>query len=221
MERHFTHELESLKTFLIKMASMVETNLVSSIQALMERNELLAAKVIENDRRIDSLEIEIDNIILDLLALQHPVASDLRFIIAAQKINNDLERISDHAVNIAQSVPAFKTPQAAGDMIDIPTMVDLAKAMLRDALDSFIRVDPSLAQSVIKQDDVMDDLNRKMSRKVVELIKAGTQSIESGLELNRVSRNLERVADLTTNIAEEVIFLSQARIVKHGAGEKL
>ncbi|MEK6565647.1 MAG: phosphate signaling complex protein PhoU [Bacteroidota bacterium] len=221
MERHFTHELESLKTFLIKMASMVETNLVSSIQALMERNELLAAKVIENDRRIDSLEIEIDNIILDLLALQHPVASDLRFIIAAQKINNDLERISDHAVNIAQSVPAFKTPQAAGDMIDIPTMVDLAKAMLRDALDSFIRVDPSLAQSVIKQDDVMDDLNRKMSRKVVELIKAGTQSVESGLELNRVSRNLERVADLTTNIAEEVIFLSQARIVKHGAGEKL
>ncbi|MEK7669930.1 MAG: phosphate signaling complex protein PhoU [Bacteroidota bacterium] len=221
MERHFTHELESLKTFLIKMASMVETNLVSSIQALMERNEPLAAKVIENDRRIDSLEIEIDNIILDLLALQHPVASDLRFIIAAQKINNDLERISDHAVNIAQSVPAFKTPQAAGDMIDIPTMVDLAKAMLRDALDSFIRVDPSLAQSVIKQDDVMDDLNRKMSRKVVELIKAGTQSVESGLELNRVSRNLERVADLTTNIAEEVIFLSQARIVKHGAGEKL
>jgi phosphate transport system protein len=93
--------------------------------------------------------------------------------------------------------------------------------MLRDALDSFIRVDPSLAQSVIKQDDVMDDLNRKMSRKVVELIKAGTQSVESGLELNRVSRNLERVADLTTNIAEEVIFLSQARIVKHGAGEKL
>ncbi len=221
MERHFTHELESLKTFLIKMASMVETNLVSSIQALLEKNEPLAATVIENDGRIDSLEIEIDNIILDLLALQHPVASDLRFIIAAQKINNDLERISDHAVNIAQSVPAFKAQQAPGDMLDIPAMVGFAKAMLRDALDSFIRVDPSLAQSVIKQDDSIDELNRRMSRKVVELIKAGKQSVEWGLELSRISRNLERVGDLTTNIAEEVIFLSQARIVKHGAGEKL
>ncbi len=220
MERYFTHELESLKTFLVKMASMVEANLGSSIQALLERNPELAGKVIENDKRIDSLEIEIDNSVLDLLALQHPVASDLRLIIAAQKINNDLERIGDHAVNIAQSV-AFLPPLKAGDMLDIPKMVDLSKTMLRNALDSFIRLDASLAQSVIKQDDLMDDMNRQMSRKVAEQVKAGDQPVESGLELARVSRNLERIADLTTNIAEEVIFLSQARIVKHGAGGTL
>jgi phosphate transport system protein len=220
MERHFVRELESLKTTIIKMASIVEDDVVKSIQALIERNAKLSAEVIENDNRVDALEIEIDNAIIDLLALQQPLASDLRFIIAAQKINNDLERIGDHAVNIAEAVETFLRSKEGEELLDIPKMAEIAKTMLRHTIDSFIQVDPMLAQSVLENDDMIDELNRKMNSKVIELVRANQKSLECGLELMRVSRNLERIADLTTNIAEDVIFLTQARVVKHHFEEK-
>jgi phosphate transport system protein len=220
MERHFQRELESLKTSLIKMGSVVEENIAFAIRTVLEKSDDLAHKVIETDKRVDALEIEIDNAVIDLLALQQPVASDLRFIIAAQKINNDLERIGDHAVNIAQAAEALCSLPNVEMLEEIPKMADITKMMLKEALDSFILLDPAKARLVIKTDDQIDDLNRLVARRIIELVKSNAQTIECGLELSRVSRNLERVADLTTNIAEEVIFHTQARVVKHHADEK-
>jgi phosphate transport system protein len=220
MERHFQKELESVKTSLIKMGNIVEENISYALQALLERNESLAQKVIENEERINALEIEIDNAIVDLLALQQPVASDLRFIIAAQKINNDLERIGDHAVNIAEADLNLIKIKPIDSLLELPKMAVTTKLMLRQALDSFILLDPKLAQMVLESDDQIDELNRSMTTEVIELLKSDNRTIEFGLELVRISRNLERVADMSTNIAEEVIFYIQARVIKHHAEEK-
>jgi phosphate transport system protein len=220
MERHFQRELESLKTSLIKMGSVVEENIAFAIRTVLERSDDLAHRVIETDKRVDALEIEIDNAVIDLLALQQPVASDLRFIIAAQKINNDLERIGDHAVNIAEAAETLYSLPKVEMLEEIPKMADITRTMLKDALDSFILLDPAKARLVLDTDDQIDDLNRLVARRIIELVRSNTQTIECGLELSRVSRNLERVADLATNIAEEVIFHTQARVVKHHADEK-
>ncbi|MGB2868036.1 MAG: phosphate signaling complex protein PhoU [Bacteroidota bacterium] len=217
MERHFERELESLKTMLIKMGSVVEENVDKALKALVDENSTLAASVIESDDRVNSLEIEIDNAVIDILALHQPVASDLRMIIAAQKINNDLERIGDHAVNIAESVLALVQSSTKEPLLEIPKMAAVTTSMLRHALDSFILLDPKLARTVLERDDEIDNLNREMTKAVVEIIKGNTRIIEGAMQLVRVSRNLERIADLATNIAEEVIFLTQARVVKHHA----
>jgi phosphate transport system protein len=219
MERHFQHELESLKTMLIKMGSVVEENVSHSLQALLDQNEPLAHTVFADEERINAMELEIDNAIIDLLALQQPVASDLRFIVATQKINNDLERIGDHAVNIAESDLNLLKVKPIESLLELPKMIVTTKFMLRQALDSFILLDPKMAQSVLENDDQVDTLNRDMVSEVIELLKADRQNIECGLELIRISRNLERIADISTNIAEEVIFHTQARIVKHHAKE--
>jgi len=219
MERRFERELESLKTSLIKMGSVVEDNVNEAVRALLSGQVDLAQQVIAADGRVNALEIEIDNAVIDLLALQQPVASDLRFIIAAQKINNDLERIGDHAVNIAESVPILSNIGNQELLLDIPRMCSIALEMLKDALDGFIMLDTGLARKVLGQDDVIDELNRKMTNQVIAQLRDGKQTIECGLDLIRVSRNLERVADLATNIAEEVIFYTQARVVKHHAEE--
>jgi len=219
MDRHFQHELESLKTMLIKMGSVVEDNISNALQALLEQKGSLAQKVFENEDRINTLELEIDNAIFDLLALQQPVASDLRFIIASQKINNDLERIGDHAVNIAESDLNLMKIKPIDSLLELPKMAVTTKTMLRNALDSFILLDPKLAQTVLETDDQIDDLNRSMTVSVIELLKSDRHTIECGLEFIRISRNLERIADISTNIAEEVIFHTQARVVKHHAEE--
>lgn len=216
MQRHFEMELESLKTNLIKMASVVEEAIGSSLKAFLEQDKQLAKQIIEGDKRINSLEIEIDFAIIDLLALQQPVAVDLRLILAAQKINNDLERIGDHAVNIAESALTIAQTSVKEPMLSLPKMCALAQHMLRDAIDSFIHNDPKLAQSVLDRDDLMDDMNRETSKDVIAVMKDSCEMIEGCLHLMRISHNLERVADLATNIAEEVIFITQARLVKHG-----
>lgn len=218
MQRHFEQELESLKTNLIKMGSIVEEAVAESLKALMSRDTQLAQRIIDRDDRINSLEIEIDNAIVDLLALQQPVAIDLRLILAAQKINNDLERIGDHAVNIAESAIAMM--QSKDSFLKVPQMGELVQTMLRNAIDGFIHGDPSLGKKVLENDDVVDELNRSMTREVIQLLNNNKMSIEGGVDLIRVSRNLERVADLATNIAEEVIFIAQARVVKHNAETK-
>ncbi|MBP1658785.1 MAG: phoU 2 [Bacteroidetes bacterium] len=216
MERHFERELEGLKTMLMKMASMAEDNYHLGIRSVLEKDKKLAELT---DVRVDALEMEIDNAIVDILALQKPVASDLRLIIAAQKINNDLERISDHAVNIAQSALTLADSPHIMSMMNIPTMAERTRAMLRDSLDAFLYLDPEKARAVCKQDDQIDDMNRSNARDVIGLIGAKTLPVEEALDLIRVSRNLERVADLATNIAEEVVFLTQARNIKHHAEE--
>lgn len=201
------------------MGSVVEENFDFAIQSVLEHNNSLAQHVIDTDNRVNSLEIEIDNAVIDLLALQQPVASDLRFIIAAQKINNDLERIGDHAVNIAESALNLLKHKKLESLLEIPKMATITKLMLRHALDSFILLDPKIAHSLLETDDQIDELNRSMMTEVIELLKSDKRTIECGLELIRISRNLERVADMSTNIAEEVIFHTQARVVKHHAEE--
>jgi phosphate transport system protein len=220
MERHFHKELESLKTALVKMGSVVEENVSDSIRSVIDKSPILADRVIETDLRVDALEIEIDNAIVDLLALQQPVASDLRFILAAIKINNDLERISDHAVNIAQSAQALCSMTNAPILDEIPQMALITKTMLKEAIDSFILQNPAMAQKVLKSDDQIDDLNRIVTMKVIQLMKDDNETVECDMQLSRISRNLERIADLTTNIAEDVLFHTQARVVKHHAEER-
>jgi phosphate transport system protein len=220
MERRFEKELESLKTTLIRMGSVVEEQCKHAIKSVLEEDAALAQLVIDSDDRVNSFEIEIDNAVVDILALQQPVASDLRLILTAQKISNDLERIGDHAVNIAESTVQLAKTRPKEPLMEIPKMADISQAMLRDALDSFIHVSPELAQAVLKRDDIIDDMNRSMTLEVIELLQKNKRFIQGGLELIRVSRNLERVADLATNIAEDVIFLAQARVVKHHAEEK-
>jgi phosphate transport system protein len=217
MKRHFEQELESLKTNLIKMASIAEEAVGSATEALLHQDSAVAQKVIEGDRRLNALEIENDNAIIDLLALQQPVAVDLRFILAAQKLNNDLERIGDHAVNIAESVVVIARTRPDGPLLELPEMAKIAQEMLRDAIDAFLHNDPRLGQKVLQQDDQIDELNRKMTQEALQVMKANTAMIEGSLELIRVSKNLERVADLATNIAEEVIFIANAKLVKHHA----
>lgn len=219
MERHFQKELEALKTLLIKMGSMAEENFRRAVEATQTHNYDAASAIIVADKRVDALEIEIDNAILDLLALQQPVARDLRLIIAAQKINNDLERISDHAVNIAQAVLNLQQYENIPLFSELEEMETLTRRMLKDALDSFILLDTSLARTVLTADDSIDLLNKNVSRHIIHLVKENPLFIEPALEFSRISRNIERVGDLSTNIAEEVIFLTQARIVKHHADE--
>ncbi|MCX6137776.1 MAG: phosphate signaling complex protein PhoU [Ignavibacteriales bacterium] len=217
MERRFERNLEDLKTALAKMGSVAEESLGVALKALLSGDQVLAQRVFEMEEKINRLEIEIDTAIIDLLALNQPVAGDLRFIIATQKINNDLERIGDHAVNIAESVLTLQTLPGVSIPPEIHQMVEIARTMLKQALDSFILLDTSLARTVLRTDDQIDDLNRLMAQQVITQVKNNVLTIEGGLELIRISRNLERIADLSTNIAEDVIFETEARVVKHHA----
>jgi len=220
MERHFVQEIENLKTNLIKMGSSAEQSIAEAIRALLERKKDIAQRVIDQDKQIDLFEILIDDAVVDLLALQQPVASDLRFILAASKINNDLERIGDHAVNIAESAVVCADLPPLMPLVDIPQMAQITKGMLRDAIDGFIHGNPTLCRAVLKNDDIVDDLNRKVVQALVDMMRNDSRSINHALELIRVSRNLERVADLATNIAEEVIFMAEAQVVKHHLQDK-
>ena len=217
MQRHFVQEIESLKSNLIRMGSFAEQAIADSIRALLEQDAEVARRVIEQDKQVDLFEILNDESVVDLLALQQPVASDLRFILAASKINNDLERIGDHAVNIAESALACVAMSPVPQIVDIPQMAQITKGMLRDAIDGFIHGNAQVSRAVLQSDDLIDKLNRQTCSKLVDMMRRDQGSIEHALELIRVSRNLERVADLATNIAEEVIFATEAMVVKHKA----
>jgi phosphate transport system protein len=217
MHRHFEYELDGLKSNIIKIASLAEQAISDSIKALVEHDTALAQHVIANDKQIDLYEVTIDNHVVDILALQQPVAVDLRFILAASKINTDLERVGDHAVNIAQSAIKLVDMSPAKSSADISVMAETTKQMLRDAIDAFIHKDAKRCRAVLANDDTIDNLNRKVVADLVEAMRKNPDVIEEALDLIRVSRNLERVADLTTNIAEQVIFMAEARVVKHQA----
>ena len=215
MERHFVQELENLKTQVVRMGSMVEQSVELSIKSLLERREELARQVLSQEERVNAFEIEIDNAVVDLLALQQPVASDLRFILAAMKINNDLERIGDHAVNIAESAISCAARPTLNVKLELPRMGVVTQTMLKDTLDGFIHKDAAVCRAVLQNDDVIDELNKRIFMDLENVIRSDPSTIEQALDLIRVSRNLERIADLTTNIAEEVIFVAEAQVVKH------
>jgi len=214
-EHHFHAELESLKTQLLSMASLVEESIHKSIQAMVERSEELAQEVISSDDAINMAEIKIDDFCLKLLALHQPAAIDLRFITSGMKINNDLERMGDQAVNIAErALELLKEPQLK-PLIDLPRMAELAQKMVRDSLDAFVRQDPELARDVCRRDDEVDALNDQVFRELLTYMMQDPHTITRAVHLLLVGRHLERIADHATNIAEDVIYLVQGRTIKH------
>jgi phosphate transport system protein len=215
MERHFVHELEDLKSSIIRMGSMAETAMKDAVRAFLHRDSALGRRVIDQEHVINELEVANDEAVVRLLALQQPVATDLRLILAALKLNNDLERIGDHAVNIAESALATKLDENSPVRPDILRMGEFTQRMLRDALDGFIHNDAAMCRAVLGLDDMIDELNKKIVNDMVAVIRSSPDKVETALDIVRVSRNLERVADLATNIAEEVIFVAEAQVVKH------
>ena len=217
MERHFEQDLEALKEQLLLMGGRAESVVQKSIRALERRDAPLANEVFSDDHVIDRHEIEIEERCIRLLALQQPLARDLRFITAALKISNDLERVGDHAVNIAGSALRLAAEPELKPLVDIPRMEVLATGMLREALDNFVRQDSESARRLVRRDDEVDNLNRQLFRELISFMVEDPRTISRALELILVARNLERVADLATNIAEEVVFIAEARIIKHHA----
>jgi phosphate transport system protein len=216
MERqHFDQELQALKNRLLNMGALAEERVHQAIQALVERRADLAEAVVAGDKDVNDLQIEIDDRCLTLLALQNPMASDLRLITAAMKINGDLERIGDQAVNIAENALDLLRLPLLKPLVDIPRMAEMAKRMTRDSLDAFVRKDVALARSVLARDDEVDSLKDQVFRELLTYIMADPSTIQCALALILVSRNLERIADHATNIAEDVIFLVEAKDVRH------
>jgi phosphate transport system protein len=220
MERHFDEELNELKTRLLLMGGRAETVVHKAIEALKRRDAALAEEVIRDDRLIDELEVEIDERCVRLLALRQPVGQDLRFITSALKIVNDLERVGDHAVNIAQSAVKLSKEPELKPLVDIPRMAAIATRMLTEALDAFVRNDAAAARRILVEDDEVDHLKSQMFRELLSYMLEKPATITRALELILVSRNLERVADLATNVAEEVVFIAEARVVKHHMEER-
>ena len=219
MERHFEREIEALKEQLLLMGGRAEQIVRKSIESLVRRDAEQAGAVFVDDKLIDRLEIDIEERCIKLFALQQPLATDLRFIMSALKISNDLERVGDHAVNIAQSAVRLSAEPVLKPLVDIPRMADLSTAMLHDALDAFVRRDPETARVLCRRDDEVDNLNRQVFRELLSYMIESPATITRSMDLILVARNLERVADLATNVAEEVVFINEARIIKHRADE--
>jgi phosphate transport system protein len=219
LKEHFSEQLEDLRRNLILMGGEVERQIQRSIEALTEVDAEKAAAVIANDGEIDRMEMVVEDQAVQLLALQQPVASDLRFLIAVLKINNDLERIGDHAVNIAEGAQRLAGQKPFKPFIDIPYMAEVAMSMLKQSLDAFVNRDAVLAKKVIKKDDILDDKNVSIIRELLTYMAEYPNLITYFLELISVSKNLERVGDLATNICEDTIFIAEARWVKHHATE--
>jgi phosphate transport system protein len=222
MHRHFEIELEQLKDRLLFMGSLVEKAIHLSLEALNNRSEPLADQVIvELEPQINDLQLELDDRALRLLALQQPMAVDLRLIAATMKMNSDLERMGDQAVNIAQRAQSVITQPQMTPLIDIPRMAEIAEGMVKDSLDAFTRRDTQLARAVVLRDDEADQYRDRVFRELIaEMIKE-PRSIQQALDLILVSRSLERIADHATNIAEDVIYMVLGRDIRHHAEERV
>lgn len=218
--RHFHEELGQVKIRLLTMSGEAEAVLGLAVEALLSRNGDKAQRVIVDDRIIDAMEVEIEEKCISLLALQQPMARDLRMLMAAGKIANDLERVGDHAVNIAQSALRLSTGRPITPEPEIVEMARLARLMLSDSLEAFIRGDATAARDVCRRDDKVDALHRSVFRILLTHMMEDPHMISNGMELFLVSRNLERVADLATNIAEDVVFLVEGKSIKHHAEDR-
>ncbi len=213
--RHFQEELEALKGRLLEMGGLAEERVRASVQGLVSRDPVLIDKVLHGDEPVNQLHIEIDNRCFRLLALHQPMATDLRAIVSAVKINTDLERVGDLAVNIAEAANRYLTHPPVKKLIDIPQMGAIAQTMLRDALDAYVKHDTALAQQVLHQDDNLDGLKTQVFRELLTYMLQDPGTVEPALDLILISRHLERIGDHATNIAEDVIFMVSALDVRH------
>ena len=218
--RHFHDELSAVKVRLLTMSGEAEAALGLAVEALLDRDADKARQVIANDRSIDNMEMEVEEQCINLLALQQPMARDLRMLTSALKIANDLERVGDHAVNIAQCAERLAEARAIAPEPEIVEMARLSREMLSDALEAFIRGDAQGGRDVCLRDDKVDALHRSVFRILLTHMMEDPHTISTGMELFLVSRNLERVADLATNIGEDVVFLVEGKSIKHHAEDR-
>jgi len=212
---HFREELEALQGRLLEMGGLAEERVRAALHGLVQRDAVVINKVLSGDEPINQLHIEVDNRCFRLLALHQPMATDLRAIVAAVKINTDLERVGDLAVNIAEASKRYIGHAPVKQLIDIPLMSDIAQAMLRDALDAYVRRDTELATKVLNEDDRLDSLKTQVFRDLLTHMLQNQSTVEPSLDLILVSRHLERIGDHATNIAEDVIFMVSALDVRH------
>jgi phosphate transport system protein len=215
--RHFVEDLDTLTTKLLEMSSLVESAIQRSISAVINKDKSAAEEVFRNEARINEIEIEIDEFATNLLALQQPMAADLRLIVAALKINTDLERMGDLSVNIAERAQSLMVSPVVKPMIDIPHIAVLVQSMVRKALDAFVNRDADLARSVLASDDAVDSLRTASYHELISFMEQDPHNIRQALDLLTVTRNLERIADHSTNIAEDVMFLVKGVDVRHHA----
>jgi phosphate transport system protein len=219
--RHFHDQLTALNRRLLAMSERAEALVELSVEALLAKDEGKAEAVIAADRELDTMELEIEAAALELLALQQPMARDLRFIVSAIKVTSDLERVGDHAVNIAQA--ALRLISQRTTITPDPEIEDMARrarAMLGDAIDAFLRGDGALGRNVCARDDQVDSLHESVFRILLTHMMADPRTINPSLEYLLVSRNLERVADLATNIGEDAVFLAEGKNIKHGGAKQ-
>lgn len=215
MQRHFDEELAGLRQKILRMGALVEEQIQEAMKALVERDEVLARQVIENDRRVNTLDVEIDEECLELLALYQPAARDLRFITTAMKISTELERMSDLAENVCERAIELNEEPQLKPYIDIPRMAEMALKMVWEALDAFVKGDAMLARKVLKDDDAVDALTKQLFRELLSFMLENPQTISRAIRLSFISKYIERIADHATNVAELVVYLVEGKIIRH------
>jgi phosphate transport system protein len=215
MARHIEHQIQQLKQLILRFGTIVEESINRSNIALFKKDVALARRVMDNDSEIDRMEVEVEEESLKILALYQPVAADLRFVVAVLKINNDLERIGDLASNIAKRVAQLENTGPYELPREIPLMAKQAEEMVKKSLDAVVNGDPDLARLIREEDDVVDAGRQTVRKLMMEQIKQNPESVESLLRINSVSKHLERIADMATNIAEDVIYMVEGEIVRH------
>ncbi len=215
MHRHFDDELKSLKEKILRMGGLAEEQVQGAMRALLERDSDLARKVIENDHRVNSMDVEVDEDCLRLLALQQPTARDLRFITTAMKISTELERISDLAENICERAVELNEEPQLKPYIDIPRMANWSLRMVKESLDAFVNNDAELARKVCRDDDFVDDLTHQLFRELLSFMLENPQTITRAIRITFIAKYLERIADHATNVAELVVYMAEGKIIRH------
>lgn len=215
MQRHFDDELAALKDKILRMGALVEEQIQDALRALVNRDEALARQVILNDRRVNTLDVEVDEACLELLALYQPAARDLRFITTAMKISTELERMSDLAENICERAIELNEEPQLKPYIDIPRMAEKALKMVWNSLDAFVKWDSKLARKVLEDDDEVDDLTGQMFRELLSFMIENPQTIYRAIRLSFISKYIERIADHATNIGELVVYMVEGKIIRH------
>jgi phosphate transport system protein len=215
MLRHFDEELKTLKEKILRMGAMVEEQIAHAIKALVERDSDLARRVIENDHRVNALDVEVDEDCLRLIALHQPMAGDLRFLTTAMKISTELERMSDLAENISERAIELNEEPQLKPYIDIPRMAEHAQRMVKESLDAFVNRNSELARKVCRDDDFIDDLNHQIFRELLSFMIEDPQTTTRAIRISFISKYLERISDHATNIAELVVYLVEGKIIRH------
>ena len=215
MERHFEEDFDRIKSKILMMGSLVEDQIRNALTALVERDEVLARQVIENDHNVNTFDVEIDEMALDALVRYQPVAKDLRFVTTAMKISTELERMSDLAENICERAIELNEEPQLKPYIDIPHMAERARIMVKESLDAFVKMDSALARKVIHDDDFVDNLTEQLFRELLSFMMENPKTISRAIRLSFIAKYIERLGDHATNVAELVVYLVEGKIIRH------